>query len=503
MAVKDPKTPAKPKPGEMIDAIVQRELGAAYAGELMRAEDIVTAKGGQPSLYARILQDDQVKSTLQQRITGVTSRPWEVRAGGEAAIDKEAAAFVEEQLSCACFDDKLKKMLYGVFYGYAVAEMIWGFDGSRVVIDRIKVRKRERFKFDHMGRLRFITRDNPKGIELPDRKFWVFATGADNDDAPYGLGLAHWLYWPCFFKRNDLRMWLTFLDKFASPSVKGKYGHAATEAEKDKLLAAAEALRNESSVVIPESMELELVEAARTATGTYDDLYDRMDAAISKIVLSQTMTTDDGSSLSQAQVHEGVRDEVVDDDAGGIAASLNMGPVRWLTEWNFPGAAVPKLKIITEDEEDQAAAAKRDKTLWEMGWEPTEERIRSVYGEGYQRRTDREAGRLNQNPDQNPNQNTDDPAVADPSFAEDDESDIIDRFIDQELAGEWEELMDPVAAPLLELVESAASYDDFIAQLPTVLPDMNVDKVRTHLARVAFAARVAGNTSADESEPDA
>lgn len=494
MAVKDPKTPPKPKPGEMIDAIVQRELGAAYAGELMRPEDIVTAKGGQPSLYARILQDDQVKSTLQQRLTGVTSRPWEVRAGGEAAIDKEAAAFVKEQLSCACFDDKLKKMLYGVFYGYSVAEMIWAFDGKRVVIDRIKVRKRERFKFDQLGRLRFITRDNPKGIELPDRKFWVFATGADNDAAPYGLGLAHWLYWPCFFKRNDLRMWLTFLDKFASPSVKGKYGHSATQEEKDKLLAAAEALRNESSVVIPESMELELVEAARTATGTYDNLYDRMDAAISKIVLSQTMTTDNGSSLSQAQVHEGVRDEVVDDDATAIANSLNMGPVRWLTEWNFPGAALPNLKIITEDEEDQDAAAARDKTLWEMGWEPTEERVRTVYGEGYQRRTDRAAP-----PDAAPGGT--DPAVADPSFAEDDETDIIDRFIDQELIGEWEELMDPVMAPLLELMESAQSYDDFIAHLPTALPDMNVDKVRTHLARVAFSARVAGNTGADESEP--
>lgn len=494
MADKDPNTPPKPKPGELIDTIVQRELGATYAGELMKAEDIVTAKGGQPSLYARILQDDQVKSTLQQRLTAVTSRPWEVRAGGDAPIDKEAAAFVEEQLACACFDDKLRKMLYGVFYGYAVAEMIWAFDGSRVVIDQIKVRKRERFKFDTRGNLRFITRDNPKGLELPERKFWVFATGADNDDAPYGLGLAHWLYWPCFFKRNDLRMWLTFLDKFASPSVKGTYGHSATKEEKDKLLEAAEALRNESSVVIPEGMELELVEAARTATGTYDELYDRMDAAISKIVLSQTMTTDDGSSLSQAEVHEGVRDAVVEADAGALANSLNGGPVHWLSQWNFPGAAVPEFKILTEDEEDQADAIERDLKLYQMGWEPTEERIRTVYGEGYVRRTDQPS------PPGGADEDAADPAVANPAFAENDETDIIDRFIDAELIGEWEEIMDPVAAPLLDLMESAASYEEFIDRLPTVLPDMNVDKVRTHLARAAFSARIAGNSGADQDD---
>ncbi|USE35242.1 DUF935 domain-containing protein [Endozoicomonas sp. SCSIO W0465] len=43
---------------------------------------------------------------------------------------------------------------------------------------------------------------------------------------------------------------------------------------------------------------IELIEAARSGTADYDALCQRMDKAISKVILSQTMTTDDGSSRS-------------------------------------------------------------------------------------------------------------------------------------------------------------------------------------------------------------
>jgi hypothetical protein len=47
------------------------------------------------------------------------------------------------------------------------------------------------------------------------------------------------------------------------------------------------------------------------------------------------------SSLSQAQVHETVRDEVVKSDADLICSSFARQPARWLTEWNFPAPSRP------------------------------------------------------------------------------------------------------------------------------------------------------------------
>ena len=111
-----------------------------------------------------------------------------------------------------------------------------------------------------------------------------------------------------------------------------------------------------------------------------------MDAAISKIVLSQTMTTDDGSSLSQAQVHEGVKVEVIKADADMLCESFNQQVVTWLTAWNYPTANPPRVWRNTEPEEDLKARAERDNQISQLGYEPTEEYILNTYGEGWKKK---------------------------------------------------------------------------------------------------------------------
>ena len=112
---------------------------------------------------------------------------------------------------------------------------------------------------------------------------------------------------------------------------------------KQKALSALSAIQTDSGVVVPDNVVIDLLEAARSGTADYSTLCARMDASISKIVLSQTMTTDDGSSLSQAQVHEGVKDQVVKADADMLCESFNQQVVTWLTAWNFP-TANPRLE---------------------------------------------------------------------------------------------------------------------------------------------------------------
>ncbi|MEM5445877.1 phage portal protein family protein, partial [Serratia marcescens] len=102
--------------------------------------------------------------------------------------------------------DRITRLMhYGVFYGYAVAELIYGVRDNLLWFDEVKVRDRRRFRFSPTGELRLLTPQNmTTGEACPAPYFWSFATGADHDDEPYGMGLAHWLYWPTFFKRNDI-----------------------------------------------------------------------------------------------------------------------------------------------------------------------------------------------------------------------------------------------------------------------------------------------------------
>jgi len=325
--------------------------------------------GGNYRTYEELLRDDQVAATFQQRRLAVISTDWEVEAGGESSEDAKAADFMREQLDHIKFDNATDKMLFGRFFGFAVAEALWARDGSYIVLDSIKVRNRRRFAFMGDGSMRLLTSDKPTGEVLPDRKFWVFQCGSDNDDELYGLGLAHWVYWPVQFKRNGMKFWLIFLEKFGQPTAWGKFPLGAGEQEKTKLLAALQAIQADSGIITPEGMLIELLEAARSGTADYQSLLNKMDAAISKVMIGQTMTADAtaaGLGSSQAQVHMTVRQDLVEADADLVCHSFNLTIGRWLTEWNFPNAKTPLVSRRIEEPEDLRFTAYRDQVLAKM-----------------------------------------------------------------------------------------------------------------------------------------
>ena len=351
-------------------------------------DSVLAARGVSLDVYDELLRDDQVRSTLQQRRTAVVETEWTVEPGGESPLDQEAADFIREQLMRNRIDHRTDLMLYGVFYGWAVAECIWGLEDGRVVLADLRVRERDRFGFNYRGDLMLIRADAPQGVPMPERKFWTFTAGASHDDNPYGLGLAHSVYWPVFFKRNGIKFWSIFLEKFGMPTAVAKLppGTYDQAAERRKALAALRQIQTDAGVVIPDTMVIELLEAARSGTADYATLCERMDAAISKVVLSQTMTTDNGSSLAQAKVHAGVAGAVIKTDADLICDSLTRGPVRWLVEWNFPGAAIPRVWRNTSPPEDLNARAERDGKVSALGYEPTEEYIEQTYGPGWRKK---------------------------------------------------------------------------------------------------------------------
>ena len=259
------------------------------------------------------------------------------------------------------------------------------FDSSRIVIDGIRVRDRARFKYDTDNQLRLINHQHPQGLLLPDQKFWQFSVGANHSDNPYGLGLAHSLYWPVFFKRNDIKFWLIFLEKFGMPTTAGKLpgGKIDSPTERTRALQALQAIQTDSAVVIPDDMTIELIEAARGGTADYSELYERMDKAISKVVLSQTMTTDDGSSRSQAEVHKGVANWVVKSDA--ICCARVLTAARW-PGWSNGISRVPRRLgsgATTEPPEDLLVRAERDEKIISLGYEPTEAYMEETYGPGW------------------------------------------------------------------------------------------------------------------------
>ena len=487
------KSPAK---GELARAAGGRDITVGFVDQLLRQphDPILQARGFDLAVYDDLLRDDQVHSTFQQRRLAVVSREWQVEPASSSRADKRAAEFLKEQLQELRFDDLTDKMLYGMFYGWAVAECIWARDGAQVVAEDIKVRRRDRFRWDRDGALRLILPGRPEGEVMPPAKFWTFSAGGSTDDEPYGLGLGHFLYWPVFFKRHDIKFWLVFLEKFGTPTVVGTHPSGASEKEIDTLLRAASAAATDAAITIPEGMALELMEATRGGSATHETMLDAMNEAIAKIVLSQTMTTDDGSSLSQALVHETVRDEVVKADADLVCFSFTRQVATWLTAWNFPGAATPTVWRRMESEPDLKELAERDELLARVGWVPSQKRMGEVYGDGYERASQNSAPESRITPGGMPGPQEDERQPA--ALAERDGRDSIDELADQLADDDWEPLMAPVVEQLERLIGDEDDLAAIRARVPELVGRIDMNRLAERLARGRFAARLAGDADA-------
>jgi phage gp29-like protein len=490
--------------GEVATTRDGRDITRGYVDPmvlLLPQDEILLARGaGNQALYREVLRDDQVASVLQQRRRAVVSAEWEVQPGGAKRQDKAAADALRDWLTgvnLGLDDDQharlpqpgwdavTDKMLFGLFYGYAVAECLWGRDGRHITLDAVRVRDRRRFAFDGAMRLRLRTMSKPEGELLPPRKFWAFATGADHDDEPYGLGLAHWLYWPVLFKRQNLKFWLIFLEKFGQPTVTGKYASNAGPLERQRLLQAVEAVRTDTGVIIPEGMALELLEAARSGTADYTALFDRMNAAITKVVLGHTGTSDSTpGKLGSEDMAQDVREDVIKADADLVCDSFNRGPARWLTQWNYPNAAAPRVWRRTEQPEDLNAVAERDKTIVDMGFRPSLRHVTDTYGGEWTER----APCVPDGP----------PTGAQPGrsaeFAEDapdapDMPELQAERLDQELGPATDAWIDELRARVEAAESLQALRDELLEAYPGMEPERFAAVMREALASAQLAGR--------------
>lgn len=463
------------------------DITKPYVGALEHPLDYITQRAlNQPEVFEEVLRDDQVKSTLGQRYRAVTSREWHVIPGDESRAAKKAANELSAMLLRLRWDNVTEKMLSALFYGYSVAEIVWQTDADRWTWRAIKVRNRRRFRFGTDGTLRLLTRtDQSRGEVMPAANFWTLSCGADNDDEPYGRGLATWLYWPVYFKRNGLKYWLTFLEKFAAPTALARHPAGASREDVDRALGAAEALSIAAAIAVPDTMSLDLLEATRSGAGDYQSHHLVQNAAIAKIVLGQTMTTDDGASMAQSKIHMDVRQDIVESDADWLNESFNSGPVATWTMLNYgPGVPPPRVERIFAEPEDLNGLAARDEALSRLGWRRTEDSFVETYGDGYERDAQQEAPT-------DPQQEQPITDLAEPQP----QRDQVDRAVDKVLGdGRWRDFAGPMIEPLIAFVRQAVVDGDTLEQVrarleseaPALAGTMDTQALTERLARASF-----------------
>ena len=367
----------KPKVTTDEIATIQKDIDL-FAGWLLRLEnpDPVLrseAAGKGLKFYDEVERDAHAGSVLQQRILAIVGKEWEIipaksarKMGRPASTTQEqvVADFVSQVLEDCNFDQARQEILKAILYGFYNVEVMWQALNGNLVIQKLIGKHPRRFVFTPERELRLLTLQSMiDGEAVPERKFITFTFG--DSDNPYGKGLGQRLWWPVWFKKNGIKFWMIFLEKFGMPTVKGKYPTGTDKTMQDKLMEAIEAIQTDTGVKIPDSMDIEFLEAARAGSVSYEQLCEYMDKQISKAVLGQTATTEGTPGALGADKEQGdVRQEIIEADADLLDSCLNDTLIKWIVDYNFPCVtAYPKILTYARAKPDLTAQSAIDKTL--------------------------------------------------------------------------------------------------------------------------------------------
>jgi len=458
------------------------------------------AAGKGLKLYDEVDRDPHAHAVLQQRIMGVVGKEWEIiparsvrRLGRPAATPQEkiVAEFVSEVLENCNFDQARQEILRAILYGFYCVEVIWRAGEGRIDIARMIGKHPRRFIFTPERELRLLTLQNAiEGEPVPERKFIVFTYG--DSDNPYGRGLGQKLWWPVWFKKNGIKFWLVFLERFGMPTVKGKYPPGTTPEQQQALMDAIEAIQTDTGVKIPDSMDIEFLEASRAGTVTYEELCEYMDRQISKAVLGQTLTTEVGErgAYAASKTHNEVRQEIVEADADLLDACLNETLIRWIVDYNFPGVtAYPKIKTYAAPKPDLKAQSEIDKTLVvDIGLPVTKEYFYETYGIPAPQEGEETVGGKAAS-------NGEPPQFAEKNQADKDTPDVIADKVAREAMPVTDELY---MAPLRRLVEEAESLSDLRERILDLWGEMDPETLGVIMARGMMLAEMAGRYEVSE-----
>lgn len=386
---------------------LKRELAGPTLAGVRTVWDQTTASGLTPYALAGLLaeaaagdatsyltlaeemeeRDLHYRCEIGKRRLAVTRLEATVEAASDDPKDEELADQVREltrrdgfRFLCADLMDALGK-------GYSVCEILWDRAGQWWP-DRYLWRDPRWFVFDRLGRqeLRLLDEANSTdGLALAPYKF-VAHVPRLKTGIPIRQGIARVAAWAWMCKNFAVKDWMAFAETYGMPLRLGKYGAGASSEDIAVLKLAVANLGSDAAAVIPDSMMVEFVESTKGGGSGGHELYqklaDWLDKQVSRGILGQTATTEGtagklGNEDAQAEVREDIRD----DDAWQLAATLNRDLVQPFIDLNWgPQQRYPQLQLRAQDQDDLTLLVSALEKLVPLGLKVEQSVIRDKFG---------------------------------------------------------------------------------------------------------------------------
>lgn len=463
-------------------------------------------------------RDLHYRCELGKRRLAVTRLEATVEAASDDPKDEELADQVRELTRRDGFRFLCADLMDAIGKGYSVCEILWDRAGQWWP-DRYLWRDPRWFTFDRLGRqeLRLLDEANSMdGLALAPYKF-VAHVPRLKTGIPIRQGIARVAAWAWMCKNFAVKDWMAFAETYGMPLRLGKYGAGASSEDIAVLKLAVANLGSDAAAVIPDSMMVEFVESTKGGGSGGHELYqklaDWLDKQVSRGILGQTATTEGtagklGNEDAQAEVREDIRD----DDAWQLAATLNRDLVQPFIDLNWgPQQAYPRLVLHAPDQEDLTLLVTALEKLVPLGLKVEQSVIRDKFGlpepeadaevlgpavpaapAAFEReavepssqkpaaaaRPEEEAQKLNS-------------ATAEQQGRFTPEQQALEDLADRAMAG-----VDLSAneARIIEAVQAAATWEEAIENLLGLWPELDMDTLTEMVERATVAAEMFGRS---------
>lgn len=280
-------------------------------------------------IYTDALIDLHLTGCISQRKGKTLQKPF-VLTGKNGKEDDRARAVFEREW----FMDFLELALDSPYWGHSLIQFNDVVDAGGVMsFAGVELVPRKHVVPEYGVITREAGDDWKTGVSYRegDIAAWCIEVGKPRD-----LGLLLKCAPQSLSKKNMLAYWDMFGEVFGMPLRIGKTISQDTKdiARIEKMLAEMGAA---SWGLFPEGTEIEIKETTRgDAFNVYDKRIDRCNSEVSKGILGQTMTIDNGSSLSQSETHLEVFENICRADATMIKYLVNDRLIPLMIRHGFP-----------------------------------------------------------------------------------------------------------------------------------------------------------------------
>ena len=287
-------------------------------------------------------------AVLGQRKSEVIASPIRVTPAGESDFDKQVSDEVQAIVSGKGTSDAFRlwypDMLDALGKGYSIGEMVWQFvDGKEVPVE-FRTMKPSTLRFEERDGVTPMLRVASNTFEPLTAYKYITHTPNTRTGLPINKGMAKTVAYHYLMYVHAMKAYASYSEVFGRPILIGEHDEGASDKQKDQLLDAMEGIGTDAAVAISNKMRIRIERAAGAGLSGADrfwiDMVNLIGDEVAVAVVGQTMTTSDGSSNAQAQVHERRLEKLTQADAFGVSASLRKCLVRSYVDINY-GFDVP------------------------------------------------------------------------------------------------------------------------------------------------------------------